>query len=421
VSPRGFSGAAAIWLVVQAAALVSMAWIPGASGTPLPLISIWALACVGYAGAASSADRLSPRLIWGGAIGLRLALVGATPMLSEDVYRYVWDGWVSRNGLNPFAYPPAAPDLTAFRTEWWDLINHPAVPTIYPPGAQMLFLGLAVIGPGWLIFKLAWLVADLLVAWLLSRLAEKGSGRRLTLFLYLWSPLVLVEVAWSGHFESVGIAAMLGAILMARRKAWVGGALLGLGAAIKFAPLAAVPALARKRGIVAGLLALAVPALLYIPYMSVGWRMFDGLRTYADIWQFNAGFYGVLSALPGPDDLGRWIGAASVISVAFYAAFRRWGLGRTLYWTIGAGLLVSPTIHPWYVLWVLPLACLYRGTGWIVFSSTVFLAYAGRGTYLTTGVWPEPFWLRLLIHGPLLILLARDGLRLAGSRAERLG
>jgi hypothetical protein len=272
-----------------------------------------------------------------------------------------------------------------------------------------------------LIFKLAWVAADLLAAWLLSRLAAEGPERRLATFLYLWSPLLLVEVAWSGHFETVGIAAMLGAVVVIRSNAWAGGALLGLGAAIKFAPLAAVPALWRRRGLVPALAALAVPALLTIPYAAVGPRLFAGLRTYADIWEFNPGVYGVLRLLPGPADLGRWIGAAVVVSIALVAAYRRWGLGRTLYWTIGAGLLLSPTIHPWYVLWVLPFACLYRGTGWIVFTGTVFLAYAGRDAYLASGDWPEPLWLRVLIHAPILLLLARDGAGLARDRAERLG
>ena len=78
---------------------------------------------------------------------------------------------------------------------------------------------------------------------------------------------------------------------------------------------------------------------------------------------------------------------------------------------IGAGLLLSPTIHPWYILWVLPFACLYLNRGWLLFSGTVFLAYAGRDAYLATGVWPEPAWLIWGIHGPPLALLAWDGWR----------
>lgn len=418
MTPARGPAVAHVWLLVQAVALIAMAWIPGVALTTWTLLALWGTACAAYMSSARLADGMSLRVVWGGAIATRLALLGAAPVLSEDIYRYMWDGWVARNGINPFAYPPSATELTAIRTDWWEIINHPTVSTIYPPGAQLVFLGLAAIVPGWLLFKFAWVVADLVAAWILSRLVSDDAKRQRTLLLYLWSPLLLAEVAWNGHFETVGIAAMLGAVLLVRRTAWAGGVLLGLGAAIKFAPLAAVPALARRRGAVAALLALAVPVVLYLPYLGAGSGLFSGLRTYADIWEFNAGVFALLSNLPGPGDLGRWIGAAVVVAVALLAALRRWGLGRTLYWTIGAGLLVSPTLHPWYVLWVLPFACLYRGTGWIVFSATVFLAYAGRGTYLATGSWPEPLWLRVLIHAPLLVLLARDGLRVTGSRSE---
>jgi len=412
-----------IRLAVLSASVLAMAWVPGAQSTPWPLLGLWIAAFAAYGLAARSVRDLSPRAIWVGAIALRMGLLGAAPSLSEDVYRYIWDGWVARNGVNTFAFAPAATELTGLRTEWWELINHPGIPTIYPPGAQIVFLVLAWIAPAWLLFKIAWVAADLVVALLIGRLCGApgpdrapanaisgltGVAPLLPVFLYLWNPLVLIEVAWSGHFEPVGIALMLSAVLVVRSRAWLGGVLLGLGAAIKFAPLAAVPALFRRYGMLAAVLAVLTPGILYLPFLDAGSRLFEGLRTYADIWEFNAGLYWVMKVLPGPAELGRWLGAATVAGVALFAGYRRVGLGTALYWTVGAGLLVSPTIHPWYVLWVLPFASLYRARAWILLTGTVFLAYGGRDAYLATGVWPEPVWLRLLIHGPVLALLAWD-------------
>ena len=408
-----------IWLAVQAAALLAMAWVPGAAATPLPLLGLWALAFAAYVAAARSAGSLSVRTVWAGGIAMRVGLLGAAPVLSEDVYRYVWDGLVGRHGTNPYAFAPAAEQLAAIRPEWWELINHPAVPTIYPPGAQILFLTLASIASGWLLFKLAWVVADLLGAALVARLSRGGS--RAPLFLYLWSPLLLVEVAWSGHFEPVGIVAMLGAVLLARGRGLGAGALLGLGASIKFAPLAAVPALLRRYGVGAAAPAVTIPAVLYLPYADAGARVFEGLRTYADIWEFNAGLYAVvewiLAPLPGDADAARLVGALAVVVAALFAAWRRMDVQPALFLTIGTGLIVSPTIHPWYVLWVLPFACLSANRAWLLFTGTVFLAYAGRDAYLSTGSWPEPLWLRALIHAPLLGLLPRArGPRSGGAR-----
>lgn len=410
------AGAGRLWLLVavQAAALWGMAW--GGFGTPWPAIPLWIVAFAAYLGAvrhAAAPHRAASirRHAWTAGIALRAGVFPAAPTLSEDIYRYIWDGWVQSNGVNPYAHPPSASALEELRTAWWPLINHADVPTIYPPGAQIVFALLAAAGPAWWIFKLGWLAADLLVARLIDRLS---SGRSvLPLVLWLWSPLVIVEVAWSGHLDPLGVAPMLGAAALAASAAvpaWRAGALLGLAGALKFAPLAALPALFRLRGPWALAAGVLVPLLLYIPYIGAGSALFDGLRTYADIWAFNGGLYRVLEQLPGHPDLAKWIGAAIVGAIACRAALRRWPLERALLWTIGAALLLSPTLHPWYLLWVLPFACLSANRGWLLFSGTVFLAYAGRDAYLATGAWPEPAWLVWLIHGPPLALLAWDGL-----------
>lgn len=423
------TGTRLLWVLVavEAAALWTMAW--GGSGTPGPALALWGVAFAAYLLAArygttqlgTATDR---RRIWIAGIALRAGMFPAAPVLSEDIYRFMWDGWVQRNGVNPYLLPPSAPALEELRTDWWPLINHPDIPTIYPPGAQLVFALLAWIGPAWWIFKLAWLAADLAVAWIVHRLSL-GRGP-LPLLLYLWSPLVIVEVAWSGHLDPLGLAPMLGAVALAGAAgpAWRAGALLGIGGSMKFAPLVAVPALGRLRGrrtraaALAAAVALAVPTVLYLPYAAAGASLFSGLRTYADIWAFNAGLYRGLELLPGHPDLPRWIGAVVVGGLAIHAALRRWALDRALFWTIGSALLLSPTLHPWYVLWALPFACLSLNRGWLLLSGTVFLAYAGRGAYLSTGVWPEPAWLAWLIHGPPLALLARDGWR--GRRPEAL-
>lgn len=406
--------------VVLGGALFAMAWWPAGSATPLPLLALWAVAFGAYCVAAARAGAIPSRTIWAGGLVLRAGLLPAAPTLSEDIYRYVWDGWVQANGVNPFAHAPSAPELAPLRLEWWPLINHADVPTIYPPGAQILFLLLALVGPAWLVFKLAWVAADLLAARLVARLAGSGADGRRVLILYLWSPLLLVEVAWSGHLESLGVAAMLGAAALTRagtggswRSRLGSGALIGLGASIKLAPLAVVPALWRRYGAAAAAVAVLVPVALYVPYAGAGAGLFEGLRTYADVWAFNAGAFRALEALPG--EVPRALAALGVVAVAAWAAVRRFGLERALYWTIGAALLLSPTIHPWYLLWILPFACLRRGRGWILYTGTVFLAYAGRDAYVATGTWPEPVWLTALIHVPPLALLAWDAARGGGD------
>lgn len=451
--------------LLEVAVLAAMGWLSGGRGTPFPAFLLWGVAwgalalalwwsgALGelVAGPGGSAGRgRTPAtgdsgdsrraVVWGVAVAGRVALFPLPPHFSDDIWRYLWDGRVAINGINPYSHPPDDAALEALRASWHHLINHPSIPTIYPPGAQIVFVLLAVLGPGVLLYKTAWIAADLGVGRVLERLEGDGDGPGLASLLWLWSPLVMVEVAWSGHMDPVGILPMVAALLFlrpggwpdpdpsprdaadstgaARRRGLLAGALLGLGTAVKFAPAAALPALWRRRGGRAALIGLLVPVLLSLPYLGAGTGLLDGLGEYAARWRFNAGLFLALEALLGS-------GAARAVAVvvpglaAAWAAWRRWPVGRTLLWALGAGLLLAPTLHPWYLLWILPLAALRRSPAWILFTATVFLAYFGHDVYRVTGDWPEPLLLRILIHGPVLLVLAWEALADRPAQAVR--
>jgi len=413
--------------------VLAIAWLPGASGTPWPSMGLWAAAFGAYVGAALAHGRrpLGRRSVWTLAIVGRLALLPLEPHFSDDIYRYLWDGWVQAHGVNPYLYAPDAAALEPLRTGWHALINHPSVSTIYPPGAQLVFWALALLGPSVILFKVTWVAADLGVGWVLDRLtSRRGEPPGLAPLLYLWSPLVLVEVAWSGHLEPLGILPMMAALLFLGRRndpgesngipslrsATLGGALLGLGAAIKLAPAAAVPAAARRRA--AAAVGFGTFILLSLPYVESGLSLFRGLFTYAEHWEANAGVFRALAAVLGADAV-KALGAAGIVGCALFAAWRRWSVERALYWTIGIALILSPTIHPWYVIWILPLAALRGGRAWLLLSGAVFMAYWGLDAYQATGSWPEPFFVRLAIHGPFLALLGIE--TISAKRRPRRG
>jgi len=451
--------------LLEVAALAAMGWLSGGRGTPFPAFLLWGVAWgalglalwwsgafggrvaapggavrgSGFPAGDDDPDRYRA-VVWGVAVAGRVALFPLPPHFSDDIWRYLWDGRVAINGINPYSHPPDAAALETLRSSWHHLINHPSIPTIYPPGAQVVFVLLAVLGPGVLLYKAAWIGADLGVGRILERLESDGDGPGLASFLWLWSPLVLVEVAWSGHMDPVGILPMVAALLFlrpggrpgpdpaprgaagsgdsGRRRDLIAGALLGLGAAVKFAPAAALPALWRRRGGRAALVGLLVPALLALPYLWAGAGLLDGLGEYTARWRFNAGLFLPLETLLGSSAArAAAVGAPGV--AAAWAAWRRWPVDRALLWALGAGLLLAPTLHPWYLLWILPLAALRRSPAWILFTATVFLAYFGHDVYRATGDWPEPLLLRVLIHGPVLLALAWEALADRPAQAVR--
>lgn len=432
------------WLLflggAEVALLGAMGWIPGARSTPFPALALYGAAFATYAAAAlwllrrpSAAGR---REIWAVGITGRLLLLPLLPHFSDDIWRYLWDGWVQTQGVNPYVHAPDAAALEGFRTEWHHLINHPDVSTIYPPAAQLVFLALATLAASPFVFKAVWIVADLAAAWIVERLGRRRTGEgRAALLLYLWSPLLLVEVAWSGHLEPLGMLPMLGTLWLVgerragaeesggggrggsartegeRRRGLLGGASLAAATAVKLGPAAGLPALVRRNGWRAGAGFGAVLALVSLPYVGAGDAIFAGLVEYVRRWSFHPGPHALLALLPGGGTMARWAAGLAVGAVALAAAWRRWSLERALFWTLGAGLLLSPTLHPWYLLWILPLAALRGSRGWILFTGLAFLSYAHLDRFLATGQWPQPAWLAALMWVPPLALLAVDAAR----------
>ncbi|MCY4571476.1 MAG: hypothetical protein OXF01_01640, partial [Gemmatimonadetes bacterium] len=156
--------------------------------------------------------------------------------------------------------------------------------------------------------KFVWLCFDLSCGLLLHRIARRtGRNPAPVLIWYLWSPLLIVETAWSAHFDSVGLFLLAALILVAGRRergrALFTGALLATATLVKFAPAAALPALVRRYG-AATLLAFATVCIVfYLPFVAIGplggvgpfgglgpleavgpAALTEGLRTYARHW-----------------------------------------------------------------------------------------------------------------------------------------
>ncbi|WP_416669782.1 hypothetical protein [Egbenema bharatensis] len=132
---------------------------------------------------------------WGIALLTRLLLLPMYP--GDDVWRYLWEGYIQTLGFSPYHFAPDAIELVSYRTEWWSQINHLDVSAIYPPIAQLSFRVLAAIKPTVFIFKLAFVFADLSICWLLSRRLGDRSA-----LLYAWNPLILYSFAGAAHYDS---------------------------------------------------------------------------------------------------------------------------------------------------------------------------------------------------------------------------
>lgn len=386
------------------AACLALARVPNLVEAPRIFLGLFGLAFGAYALGVLALQRVSGRralgilLVVAGAC--RLALLPAPPTLSTDAYRYVWDARVARAGFSPWAYPPTAPELAGLRDQTiYPRLNHPGWRSIYPPGAQAFFSAVHALAPdSVLAMKAAFAVAELLTLAALVGLLRALGLPLARAAVYAWNPLVLVEVWGSAHLDALAI---LGVVLAARaavagRRA-LAGALLGAGALVKLYPAALLPLiLARLTGrarVAATLLAfVGVVALGYAPVLARGGDALGSLPRYLAEERFNPGLVDSLAHVPGLSvaALGLW-----VLAVAW------WRRGRPLpeaaVWLVGGFVLLSPSIFPWYVLWLVPFLALAPSAWWIAFTGTVALAYA----FYVTEPWAMPAWARLLEFAPL--------------------
>lgn len=350
----------------------------------------------------------------------RAVLVPTAPALSDDLYRYLWDGKVQVAGFSSLEHPPADPALAGLRdTAVWPLINRPRQPTIYPPLTEALF---AVTWRAGVRSPVAWkalmaaadVAATLLLAAALSALGR--DPRRVV--AYAWNPVAVLFSAQTGHLEALVVIALAAAVLAwhGGRTGWLGVA-LGLAAGLKLYPLALVVAFLRGargwsvRGAAAvAALAAAVVAAGYVPLIRLGTRALGYLsggylreESYA-----SGGRFVVLRAL-GFEGTGATLAAAAVLAVVALAVLRstRPAPVRAT-WMLGA-LLMLTVPYPWYALPLVALAVLGgAGWAWTLFPVVLAIAYVDRGPdlALTAGELWRPLRLAATLAVALLVLAA---------------
>ncbi len=354
------------------------------------------------------------------AVVFRLTLLPMAPATSTDVYRYLWEGLVQARGGDPYTQSPMADELAPLAAEYADthgLINHPTVAAIYPPTAQMIFLGNAVVFDGSLLgWKLILLMFEgLLVGGLVLILRGRGLSA-LNLVGVLWCPLLLVECYEGGHLDMIGVALMVAALAAwQRRRPVVTGVLLGLAINVKYLwpglLLVLLVARAGRRWRRATVLvtALAVALAAWIPYRSALSAAGGTVRTFAESWTFNDVFFELLrSYLPGPRVLPMLVVAAVLVALALLLARRRGADPWPDVWLLsGTALLLGPVAYPWYFIWVVPAAAL-RPPAWLVaWLLSVPLLHLVDWHYAATGDWDPMAWLWYVVGVVPAVLLAR--------------
>jgi alpha-1,6-mannosyltransferase len=330
-------------------------------------------------------------LIFGIAIVLRAYVFLFDPMLSSDIYRYIWDGRVQAAGINPYRYVPADQALAFLR----DGVIFPHINrvntavTIYPPVAQFFFFIVTRFGESVTVMRLAALGCEIVIVALIMLLLRQ-IGRPVTrVVAYLWHPLPEWEIANGGHVDAFMVALMmLGLWTALNGRALRGSALIAMSVLVKPYVAPVLAGIWRMWNFKMPLVVAAVIAICYLPYLSVGSGVFgfltqgylaeEGISAGYELWplslwrllfgehQGDVVVYAVLAALTllfaGLSVAGK--GERTIESSLV-------DINMLLLLTL---LLLSPN-YPWYFLVIAPFVALCGSPPtWIVSIGALLLS-----------------------------------------------
>lgn len=403
-----------------AAALGAMLWLGDLTEHPRGFVALLGLASACYGLAVAWVIRRPParRAVLGGifaaAVGFRLIVLPMVPTLSTDVYRYVWDGRLTLAGVDPYRHPPDAPELAALRdAAIYPRLVRPDWPTIYPPGAQFLFAAVGYLVPNSVVaLKVVLTFFDLATTALLVGCLRTAGRPVAWALIHAWHPLVIVEFAGSGHLDAIVLTASMAALwaAMRGRDGWA-GALVGVGTLLKLYPVLLIAAVTRRHPWRTLAAAAVVVAGGYGLHAAEGLGALGSLGRFVAEEEFNGGLrlalQGLLAPL-GPDGLraARFLPLAGLVLLTLGVGILggRQPIWRRAFWLIGAYLIATPNLYPWYVLWMVPILALQPSWPWLYLTVSVGLAYVLLGE----PVWHLPLWVTAAEFGPFVagLLLA---------------
>lgn len=358
-------------------------------------------------------------------IGLlsRLVFFLALPILSDDVYRFIWDGILLKHEIHPFAELPShylTKPVDGLSPALYQKLNSPNYFTIYPPLNQALFWLSVQLGNDWLlnanILRVVFLSADVGSLLLLKGLLNLYNKDQNLAFWYFLNPLVILETTGNLHFEGLVVFfLLLGMYAYKRNKNWIAATGFGLAIGTKLLPVIYLPYLLfvnlkNKKWWIA-IMAGIVGLLSFLPLLNETFikGMSSSLELYFRKFEFNASLYFIAREIGfwmyGYNNIAKigpllsMLSTASILVVSGMAAHKKWKLPKAFLFILCVFILFSTIIHPWYIIPLIAFGLLSGFWFPVLWSFMVFLTYLG---YTKTG-YELPMWVIALEYLSVVI------------------
>ncbi len=421
-----------IWL----AAIIALAWAPQQEDFHIigPLVAVgfgayWYLAIV----------RKTVQLKWllGLAIIARIALVGNFPNLSDDVYRFIWDGHAWHAGLHPFAHLPK--DIigasASLSQELFDQLNSQGYFSIYPPLAQLIFwiatsIEGATLHTSAVIMKAFHCVFDIGAIFLIYKLLPKFNLEKKWLLLYALNPLIIIELIANLHHEGIVIFFIMFCFLLLKsEKIALAGVAMASAIATKILPILFCPLIffylkGTKRWVFTCVTFVST-VILFIPLIqdvSIITNILESADLYLRKFEFNGGLYYLYRAFGQAiygyntiHTLGPLLMGTSAFLILYIATLPLYkkvtsdDLPILMMMTYASYVLLSITIHPWYVALLIPLCLLTPYRSPILWSGLILMTYINYNF----DVYREQLWVvaieYILVYGYIIYEVKQNG------------
>lgn len=339
------------------------------------------------------------------ALAFRVPPAVAPVGVDSDMVRYIWDGRVQRFGYSPYEVVPSDPRVAHTHTEGTRQMPSRRTMTPYPPGAQLFFRLVVSISDSTVLMKIALVVCDLITIALLCRwLAALQLSPWLSL-VYAWNPLVVLEVAHSGHVDALGAAWICAsAYFLSRRRTGLATLTLVLGIATKLLPIVLLPLYWRRIRWTDVALAVGLGIALYLPF-SNGWHLPLGAvpGVVAHV-RFNGPIFRTIAAATTPQ-VAAGFAVLAGLAVAVWARSRLHRSDPAAWaWPMAVSLLCAPVIYPWYLLYFTPFLWT-RSTvpllAWTLTSLPVYLVWERARHGMR---WITPWWIEAPEFGVMAVV-----------------
>lgn len=362
-------------------------------------------------------------LNWALGVLTRIGLFLTLPILSDDIFRFLWDGTLLKNGIHPFAELPGFyldKNVDGLSQALYVKLNSQNYFTVYPPINQGLFWLAVTVSENWLIaigvLRAVFLLAEIGTMYYLQKILKRSGKNTNLAFFYFLNPLVILEGVGNVHFEVLVIFFFTASLYYYPTSKMKSGAAFGLAIGTKLLPLIVLPFLflkdvmTRNWKLTISTVLVSIASLLPLLNDSFINGMQNSLALYVQNFEFNGSLFriareiGILVQGYNPiktiGPIFSMVSFLSIIVFSVYAHRKKYDLPKTMLfiWTIY--LLLAMTVHPWYILPLVLFGILSGQIFPIVWSLFIFVTYAG---YSDSGY--DLHWIWILLEY-LFVLLA---------------